>query len=157
MVAVAWYVSKDDDVRRIEKRLDELHGVLEKEATVSALNMLAASRRVQAFFTTNATVRIPSVSSRTLSRPQLPPLLYQVHSQTDSLAIDIRDQRVTLNTTNSTLAEMNLSALARARYGGRNETRVQEFRLRWLKVKGRWYIDEVAGVDGIRRPRSVSP
>lgn len=152
IAAVLVYRQCKQDARRINRRLDQLVTVLEKEAAQSQIRTIAKARQVTSFFTADAVIRLHPVYPHTISRAELNPIFLRVHNMVDSLSIRIRDRRFELDREGGT-AIMRLAAIGTVHIQGRRDTPTYEFELHWVKQDREWFIERAEIVQGIRPPR----
>ena len=151
IVAVTIY-QMDRDTRRINKRLNQLAGTVEKTAGEGHLSTLAKSQQVVGYLTPDAVLRLHPVLPQQVTRRELSTVFYQVHSRVETLDFRIRDRRLEVDRPAGT-ANMRFTAIGTARWGARNESQIHEFHLRWVKQDREWYIDQAEIVQAIRPPR----
>lgn len=156
VLAAAWWIwAGDREARQIKRQFDRLVEVLEKREEIPPLRMMTRARRAAEFFTADVQLKLSPIVERTLLADDISPVHHLVHTQVAQLTLRITDQQLAIADDRQS-ATMRFTVRSRVRtHHGAQETRIDEFRLQWVKQDGNWLIQTAEIVPAIRPPRPV--
>jgi hypothetical protein len=152
-LGVFLYLRPMPAARQIEKRLDALAQVIEKNAEAGQLSLLAGTQRITAFFAENARMNLEPLYRTPINRRELASLIFQAQSQAEEINISLYDRQVTVANGAQT-ATQKVTVSGRITINGQTETQVHSFLLDWIKVDREWYIQRVEPLQSIRAPQA---
>ncbi len=151
---LAWNILFPSPERIIRKRLNELA----QTASFSAKEGLVAkawnASLLSGFFTPDVevTVEVPGRQQTLNGRDELLQAAAQARTMLTSLSIEFPDIKVTL-APDRTSATVNLTA--RGKVSSERDTYLQELRMRVIKVKREWLINQIETVRTLSQGRSL--
>lgn len=152
-LGVFLYLRTTPEARKIEKRLDALAQVIEKNADDGQLSLLAGTQRITAFFAENAQMNLTPLYRAPINRRKLASLIFQAQSHAEQINLSLRDRQVTVADDAQT-ASQKVTVSGRITINGQTETHVHSFLLDWIKVDREWYIQRVEPLQSIRAPQA---
>jgi hypothetical protein len=153
LAGAGWYYRTGRDGRRIHRRLDQLAGLVEKEAGQSPLRTIGKARGIGDYFTSDAVVQLYPILPDPIRQADLAPVLHYVHNQADRLTVRISDRHLEIDRAHGT-AHLRLTARGTVHAGASSHSLAHEFALDWIKRDREWYIQKADVVQAIRAPHA---
>ncbi len=137
---LAFYFGLGGAEKRIQRRLDELVGTIEKSDQEGKLAGLAAARKASLFFTEYCRVQHPYGSSDVSGREGVTGLVASLRTYAREISVNIRKQDLSL-ASDERSATMELWATARVEFADTKEKADQQFLIDWVEIEREWLIE----------------
>jgi hypothetical protein len=151
VVAGVWWMRGDSDERQIERRMNALVELLEKDRDTAPMLLANRSRQVRDFFTAEATLSMAPLFRPSLSYADIAPMTFYVHRNAEDVRVTVRDRVVEVAPDRQS-AVLRCTVDGRVALAGETVRLLHEFRIDWQKEDDAWMIARVELVQAIRAP-----
>lgn len=148
-VPLAYLALSGGDERAVRRQFHALVRDCEKESGQGVLRSLTNTGDLRNYFTSNATIQLGRPYPYSPTPREISALVARAHMEVESLRIEIHGIEF-LPRAERNVIDMRTAAEVIARRGNDEENYLDEYRLRWRKVDGKWLIESAQADSTIR-------
>lgn len=147
-VVAYWVSTRDNDQRQVERRLDELRALVEKEAGEADLVAANNARRLGEMFTRDFAVYLQPMDETVTDRQRVMQVMLQYRREGERIAVAFRDQEIEIRDLGGEkVASVALVAVVHATVAGEPTREGFRFTFEWRREDSEWRMSQVTLVE----------